>query len=103
MTLDGAILLAEGGMPPPSFELPARVGNLCCGTAGWRPLNVQFAPLTVGVSTASALKFPWHNRVSRSANSGKELIGNPMAGAKACAYHDTRSTLWRVTGRDDDH
>jgi hypothetical protein len=44
MTLDGPILQAECGMPPPSFELPARVGNLLLRNGGWRPLNVQFAP-----------------------------------------------------------
>jgi hypothetical protein len=98
----GQFPIAEGGMPPPAFELPAGWEALL-GSGGLAPAECAVRALTVGISTASALKFPWHNRVSRSANSGKELIGNPMAGAKACAYHDTRSTLWRVTRRDDDH
>ena len=92
--------ITEGGMPPPAFEPPG---------AGWEPLlRNGLAPaecavraLTVGVRAASALKFPWRSRVSRFANSGKEFIGNRWRGAKACAYHDTRSTLWRATRLDD--
>jgi len=32
MKAAGRFPIDEGGMPPPSFELPARVGKRCCGT-----------------------------------------------------------------------
>src|ERR1700722_3350456 len=106
MTAAGRFPIAEGGMPPPSFELAARVGaeRHASAQAGWlAPLNVQFArPNRRGARSVGA-KISLAQQVSRSASSGKELIGNPWRGAKACAYHNTRSTLWRATPRDDDH